>query len=396
MFLAKEKYSLVNKILQKLVRFLIYRGLMAQGIFLIDKSGELREMEPSKYESEADLQQIIAKFPRLLSSHSGEINSSSWILIKREIGVPQQEGGIGRWSLDHLFIDSNGLPILVEVKRSTDTRIRREVVGQLLDYAANAVAYWPIEYIQNSFAQECESQGKNPEESLNEFLGEAITVENFWLTVKTNLNAGRVRLLFVADSIPDELRRIIEFLNSQMEPAEVLGIEVKHFTDGKLRSVIPNVVGETMTAKIRKRMSSSGSSAGPSAELEEAVQIFNNKKYLNLIAVGAGWGYRQVRIPEFPPKLHYEFISRVRDGITAEFHIESDKYRSISKTLQEFVKNKSTINGGEIIFDPDWSKGNGRIRIIHPNNSPSIAAETMVALIEETKGVIFNAIKNLA
>lgn len=369
---------------------------MAQGIFLIDKSGELREMEPSKYESEADLQQIIAKFPRLLSSHSGEINSSSWILIKREIGVPQQEGGIGRWSLDHLFIDSNGLPILVEVKRSTDTRIRREVVGQLLDYAANAVAYWPIEYIQNSFAQECESQGKNPEESLNEFLGEAITVENFWLTVKTNLNAGRVRLLFVADSIPDELRRIIEFLNSQMEPAEVLGIEVKHFTDGKLRSVIPNVVGETMTAKIRKRMSSSGSSAGPSAELEEAVQIFNNKKYLNLIAVGAGWGYRQVRIPEFPPKLHYEFISRVRDGITAEFHIESDKYRSISKTLQEFVKNKSTINGGEIIFDPDWSKGNGRIRIIHPNNSPSIAAETMVALIEETKGVIFNAIKNLA
>ena len=28
-------------------------------------------------------------------------------------------------------------PTLVEVKRSSDTRIRREVVGQMLDYAAN-------------------------------------------------------------------------------------------------------------------------------------------------------------------------------------------------------------------------------------------------------------------
>ena len=30
-------------------------------------------------------------------------------------------------------------PTLVEVKRSTDTRIRREVVGQMLDYAAHGV-----------------------------------------------------------------------------------------------------------------------------------------------------------------------------------------------------------------------------------------------------------------
>ena len=31
------------------------------------------------------------------------------------------------------------MPTLVEVKRSSDTRIRREVVGQMLHYAANAV-----------------------------------------------------------------------------------------------------------------------------------------------------------------------------------------------------------------------------------------------------------------
>jgi hypothetical protein len=39
------------------------------------------------------------------------------------------------------------VPTLVEVKRSDDTRIRREVVGQMLDYAANGVVYWPGEVL---------------------------------------------------------------------------------------------------------------------------------------------------------------------------------------------------------------------------------------------------------
>jgi hypothetical protein len=43
------------------------------------------------------------------------------------------------------------VPTLVEVKRSSDTRIRREVVGQMLDYAANAVVYWPLERLRATF-----------------------------------------------------------------------------------------------------------------------------------------------------------------------------------------------------------------------------------------------------
>ena len=42
--------------------------------------------------------------------------------------------------MDHLYIDQNAWPTLVEVKRSKDTRIRREVVGQMMDYAAEKSA----------------------------------------------------------------------------------------------------------------------------------------------------------------------------------------------------------------------------------------------------------------
>jgi hypothetical protein len=60
-------------------------------------------------------------------------------------------GSGNRWSVDHLFLDQDAIPTIVEVKRSSDTRIRREVVGQMLDYAANAVVYWAVEAIRAEF-----------------------------------------------------------------------------------------------------------------------------------------------------------------------------------------------------------------------------------------------------
>ena len=56
-----------------------------------------------------------------------------------------EEGAGSQFSLDHLFIDQDAIPTFVEAKRSIDTRIRREVVAQMLDYAANAIQYWTIE-----------------------------------------------------------------------------------------------------------------------------------------------------------------------------------------------------------------------------------------------------------
>jgi len=81
-------------------------------------------------------------------------------LVSRDISVPDEDAGAKRGPLDHLFLDQDGAPTLVEVKRSSDTRIRREVVGQLIDYAANAVAYSPVERIQASFDAVCMGEGR--------------------------------------------------------------------------------------------------------------------------------------------------------------------------------------------------------------------------------------------
>ncbi len=99
----------------------------------------------------------------------------------------------------------------------------------MLDYAANAVVYWPVEEFRPHFDRECECAGVDPDEQLRTFLGADCGPDEFWQKAKTNLQAGRIRMVFVADVIPRELRRIVEFLNEQMDPAEVLAVEIKQF-----------------------------------------------------------------------------------------------------------------------------------------------------------------------
>ncbi len=85
-----------------------------------------------------------------------------------------------------------------------------------------------------------------------EFVGDASEPQQFWQQVKTNLQAGRIRMVFVADDIPPELKRIVEFLNGQMDPAEVLAVEIKQFVNQNLRTLVPRVIGQTVEAERKK------------------------------------------------------------------------------------------------------------------------------------------------
>jgi hypothetical protein len=229
---------------------------MNGGIFLIQSGGDLVEMKEEPYGTEAVLQELLAKYPNLLAGDQMDAAAPRrWLLVSREMGVPGEEAGGDRWSLDHLFLDQDAIPTLIEVKRSSDTRIRREVVGQMLDYAANAVAYWPVEAVRARFEEGCRSRGANPAAEVEALAGPGAGVEEFWLRVKTNLQAGRVRMVFVADVIPQELRRIVEFLNGQMDPAEVLAVEIKQFVGQGLKTLVPRVIGQTAEAERKKGVS---------------------------------------------------------------------------------------------------------------------------------------------
>lgn len=227
---------------------------MVASIFHLSKDNQLTELQHSKYDSEDVFQRLLADHPAMLGLSGGI--GRKLLLIGRELPVPDALDGDYRWSLDHLFIDRQGVPVLVEVKQESDPRSRREVVAQMLDYAANGVAYWKIEKIISVYNETCVATDGDPVSKLASFLdGEG--VEDFWRQVEANLRSGRIRMVIVADRVPKELARIIEFLNEQMRPAEVMAIEVDQFKapDGTL-TLVPRLIGATERAVASKSISS--------------------------------------------------------------------------------------------------------------------------------------------
>src|SRR5689334_6874750 len=141
---------------------------------MVESGGELRRMKPSAPANEDQMQALVARYPELITDGDGDL-----LLIKREQEIADSDEGGGRWSLDHLFVTQQGVPVLVELKRAVDTRLRREVVGQMLDYAANATVYWQGGRVAEAFAATVTKAGGNPDQLLSEFLGEA-DPEEFW------------------------------------------------------------------------------------------------------------------------------------------------------------------------------------------------------------------------
>lgn len=171
-----------------------------QPVFVL--GSDLQALEPAAFETEEEFQELLALHPRVLDFGSlADGQPLRLVLVAREMGVPTSaESGSDYW-LDHLFVDADGMPTLVEVKRASETRIRREAVGQMLDYVANGARHWPGALLQRSFEETCLADGRSLEEAYGELLGDR-SAEEFWSMVEERLAAGQMRLLFVADRIP--------------------------------------------------------------------------------------------------------------------------------------------------------------------------------------------------
>ncbi|MCR6491151.1 hypothetical protein [Cellulomonas sp. P24] len=134
----------------------------------------------------------MAQFPEVLagSTTTGD-GEPGLLLVGREMGVASAGDVPGPFSVDHLFLDRAGVPVLVEVKRSSNSEIRRQVVGQMLDYAASAVKVWSIETVRQACEQTAGEAGRDPAELVRDLRAD-IDVAEFWRVVESNLRSGRI------------------------------------------------------------------------------------------------------------------------------------------------------------------------------------------------------------
>lgn len=301
------------------------------GVFLIDAQSEtLVKMSQANYLDEYDLQALIAKQPALLHGCTSinENEEGSLLLIKREMGVPDSPNGSARWSMDHFYIDQSCIPVFVEVKRSKNGDVRRAVIGQLLDYAANGQSYWSIGEIKQAFENQW---GAEAQEKLEGFIEEAgiHDIATFWQNVEANLRRSMIRLVFVADQLPPELKRIIEFLNEKMRDVDVLGIELRQFkSEGSNQRVIaPNLVGRTSQAEIAKGHIDLSQDF---TALDDVVSQFREiSKGEPRVSAMTG-SYRKIRLSKkIDSRVHYEFLMLKSrgPGVHCDFHVEATPHQ---------------------------------------------------------------------
>ncbi|MCR2834139.1 hypothetical protein [Parerythrobacter lacustris] len=214
---------------------------MDKSVYIVETSG-LREMKPAAPANEDHMQDLVARYPQLIAGED------QLLLIAREASIGDGTSD-NRWSLDHLFVTRRGVPVMVELKRAVDTRLRREVVGQLIDYAANGTAHWKPGAIEAAFR----SGMGEPEAAaaLEDFL-DGEDASDFWQRVESNLQSGQIKLVFVADRIPDELAVVVEWLDSQMQ-ADVRAVELSWYADEHgVTTLVPRTIGASAKTLAKK------------------------------------------------------------------------------------------------------------------------------------------------
>lgn len=205
----------------------------------------MRPSEEKEFETEGSLQELIAQHPELLAGDRMRPDDPlCWILVQREMPI---EG----WAVDLLLMDQHSYPTLVEIKRGDNREGRRSVVGQMLDYASAAAAAWSNDAMRVAFEQDALDRGADPDEELRALLGLAhdadmeIAANAFWERAAANLEAGRLRLLFVSDKIHSDLERSVTFWNAQTKPhIDMLAVEVKQYPSQSGDALVSRVIGQ--------------------------------------------------------------------------------------------------------------------------------------------------------
>ena len=204
-----------------------------------------------------ELQDLLENNPQLLPSEQiYPDNPPQWLLIKREMPVLDPSTGAARWSIDFLYVDHMAIPTLVECKRCDDTRSRREVIAQMLEYAANGHHYWSAEELQ-AHAQESSGGLDQLNSWITQTGAAGGTSGAFFEAVVANLRKATMRLIFFLEESPNELRSLVEFLNNQLKETEVLLVEARLYDSPSGQIIVPWLFGYSEEAKVAKRESRS-------------------------------------------------------------------------------------------------------------------------------------------
>lgn len=184
------------------------------------------------FPAEADLHDLIETAPQLLPL----AGSPDLVVLGREVRL-------GSGTADLVAVESGGRLTLIEVKLAANAEARRAVVAQLLSYAA-ALYGSSVEELDALLSKHLQQRGyaSTADAVVQADQTESFDAEEFAATLHQSLAAGRMRLVFVLDEAPEDLTRLVGFLETVTDGLVVDLVTVGSYDIAGTRVIVPQRV----------------------------------------------------------------------------------------------------------------------------------------------------------
>jgi uncharacterized protein YlzI (FlbEa/FlbD family) len=214
---------------------------------IISKKGASRPRQVSftkKLFDEEWIQELIAANPETLPIDDIDPVFCPLICIGREV---ETDAGY----IDNLYISPEGYLTIVETKLWRNPEARREVVGQIIDYAKD-ISSWTYTDLENQV--KCYNKLTSGKEmgiidTIRKFTENDLIDEKLFVdTISRNLARGRFLLLIVGDGIREGVERMVEYMSQTPQlhfNLALVELQVYEMEDSEQLLVIPQIVTRT-------------------------------------------------------------------------------------------------------------------------------------------------------
>ena len=192
------------------------------------------------------LQQLIFSEPDLLPLDKIEAGSGKLIPICRELSIPKPGGNV---FLDILGITSTGRPVLIECKLWRNPQARREVIAQILEYAA-LLRRWSYADLTARVKARTSWGGDNPIYAQAAASGSPLGEVEFTDSLARNLRNGDFHLVIAGDGIREDMLTIAEHIGDK--GTQLALVEFQRWTNAEGHQlIIPHIPFKTEVVRQR-------------------------------------------------------------------------------------------------------------------------------------------------
>lgn len=186
------------------------------------------------YDKETEFQELVKEtFELVLATQTDAPN-----VIAREVRTPL--GGM----VDVVAADVDGVITLCECKLAKNAGARREVLGQVLEYAGGMK-----ELSFSSFRTRMNARLTGDLVDLMTGLGGPEFDEREWIAqIGERLEHGEFRLVVAVNEITDALKQTVQYLNDRAT-FTILAVELRRAKFGEIEAIAPSVFGEEAALK---------------------------------------------------------------------------------------------------------------------------------------------------